>query len=128
MFFAEWYSWAIRSRLEPVNKVARMMKRHLPNIVSYCKHRITNAALEGINNKIQSLIKKATVIATQTGLKRYTLPLRRVKLVSGNKPMKNHTLYPVEPILSNNEKMLCDNNMLRTIQKSDVRVILIRIV
>ena len=37
--------------------------------------------------------------------------------------MKNHTLYPVEPILSNNEKMLCDNNMLRTIQKSDVRVI-----
>ncbi len=59
VFFAEWYSWAIRSRLEPVKKVARMMKRHLPNIVSYCKHRITNAALEGINNKIQSLIKKA---------------------------------------------------------------------
>jgi len=55
VFFAEWYSWAIRSRLEPVKKVARMMKRHLPNIVSYCKHRITNA----INNKIQSLIKKA---------------------------------------------------------------------
>ncbi|MBI5307049.1 MAG: transposase [Planctomycetes bacterium] len=59
VFFARWYSWAIRSRLEPVKKVARMMKRHLPNIVSYCKHRITNAALEGINNKIQSLIKKA---------------------------------------------------------------------
>ena len=59
VFFAGWYSWAIRSRLEPIKKVARMMKRHLPNIVSYCKHRITNAALEGINNKIQSLIKKA---------------------------------------------------------------------
>mgnify|MGYP003524845131 CR=1 FL=1 len=59
VFFEEWYSWAIRSRLEPVKKVARMMKRHLPNIVSYFKHRITNAALEGINNKIQSLIKKA---------------------------------------------------------------------
>ena len=59
VFFEEWYSWAIRSRLEPVKKVARMMKRHLPNIVSYFRHRITNAALEGINNKIQSLIKKA---------------------------------------------------------------------
>ena len=59
VFFEEWYSWAMRSRLEPVKKVARMMKRHLPNIVSYFRHRITNAALEGINNKIQSLIKKA---------------------------------------------------------------------
>lgn len=58
-FFARWYSWAIRSRLEPVKKVARMMKKHLPNILSYFKHRLTNAALEGINNKIQALIKKA---------------------------------------------------------------------
>ena len=58
-FFAGWYSWAIRSRLEPIKKVARMMKRHLPNILSYFRHRITNAALEGINNKIQALIKKA---------------------------------------------------------------------
>ena len=58
-FFAIWYSWAIRSRLEPMKKVAYMMKRHLPNILSYFRHRITNAALEGINNKIQALIKKA---------------------------------------------------------------------
>src|SRR5664280_2839377 len=58
-FFEGWYSWAIRSRLDPVKKVARMMKKHLPNILSYFRHRITNAALEGINNKIQALIKKA---------------------------------------------------------------------
>lgn len=58
-FFVGWYSWAIRSRLEPVKKVARMMKKHLPNILSYFRHRLTNAALEGINNKIQALIKKA---------------------------------------------------------------------
>ena len=28
-FFKEWYQWAIHCRLEPVKKVARMLKRHL---------------------------------------------------------------------------------------------------
>lgn len=52
-FFDRWYNWAIRSRLEPVKKVARMMKKRLPNILTYLKHRITNAMSEGINSKIQ---------------------------------------------------------------------------
>ena len=52
-FFNKWYSWAIRSRLEPIKKVARMLKKHLDNILTYLKHRITNAATEGINSKIQ---------------------------------------------------------------------------
>jgi transposase len=52
-FFARWYSWAIRSRLEPIKKVARMIKTHLPNVLTYVSHRITNAATEGINAKIQ---------------------------------------------------------------------------
>lgn len=58
-FFGHWYSWAIRSRLEPVKKVARSFKRHLENIVTYFDHRLTNASLEGLNSKIQGLIKKA---------------------------------------------------------------------
>lgn len=58
-YFAGWYSWAIRSRLEPVKKVARSFKRHFENIVTYFDHRITNASLEGLNSKIQGLIKKA---------------------------------------------------------------------
>jgi transposase len=28
-FFDSWYSWAIRSQLEPVKKVARMLKGRL---------------------------------------------------------------------------------------------------
>jgi transposase len=52
-FFERWYAWAIRSRLEPIKKVARMIKAHLPNIHTYLRHRITNAATEGINAKIQ---------------------------------------------------------------------------
>ena len=57
--FERWYSWAIRSRLEPVKKVARMLKSRLANILTYCKSRLTNGPIEGLNNKIQGLIKKA---------------------------------------------------------------------
>jgi transposase len=52
-FFGRWYNWAIRSRIEPIKEVARMMKRHLDNIVTYVKCPITNAMSEGINSKIQ---------------------------------------------------------------------------
>ena len=58
-YFANWYAWAIRSRLAPVKKVARMCKKHLPNILTFFVHRLTNGPLEGLNNKIQGLIKKA---------------------------------------------------------------------
>lgn len=57
--FNLWYGWAMRSRLKPVKKVARMFKRHLANILTFFTHRLTNGPLEGLNNKIQGLIKKA---------------------------------------------------------------------
>lgn len=58
-FFQEWYNSAIRSRLEPVKKVARMLRAHVNNLVTYAKHRLTNATTEGINAKIQSIKKDA---------------------------------------------------------------------
>jgi transposase len=51
--FQGWYSWAIRSRLEPIKKVARMLKRRFENIITYLKHPITNAGSESINAKLQ---------------------------------------------------------------------------
>ena len=57
--FDQWYGWAIRSRLKPVKKVARMFKQHLANILTFFTHRLTNGPIEGLNNKIQGLIKKA---------------------------------------------------------------------
>jgi len=53
--FNQWYSWAIRSRLEPIKAKARMIKNHLSNILTYFKHRITNAVVEGLNSKIQTV-------------------------------------------------------------------------
>jgi transposase len=58
-FFEGWYSWAIRSRLEPMKKVARMIKRRLGNVVSYCRHFITNAVAEGLNSKIMAIKRRA---------------------------------------------------------------------
>ena len=52
-FFDRWYNWAIRSRLEPIKKVARMLKGRLQNVLTYVKHRITNAPSESLNSKIQ---------------------------------------------------------------------------
>lgn len=49
----QWLSWAQRSRLEPVRKVAAMVKSHLTGIVNAIIHGITNARSEGINAKIQ---------------------------------------------------------------------------
>ena len=52
-FFNQWYSWAIRSRLEPMKKVAKLMKGRLPNILTHLKSRLTNAMAEGFNSRIQ---------------------------------------------------------------------------
>jgi transposase len=54
-FFQRWFWWATHSRLEPIRKVAHMFKRHLSNILTYTKHRLTNAVAEGFNNKIQQI-------------------------------------------------------------------------
>lgn len=51
--FRWWHRWAMRSRLQPMIKVARMLQRRFANIITYLKHRITNAASESINAKIQ---------------------------------------------------------------------------
>ena len=50
-----WYAWAIRSRLEPVRRVARMIKHHLEGIVTAVVLGVTNARSEGINAAIQRI-------------------------------------------------------------------------
>ncbi|RMG95367.1 MAG: hypothetical protein D6705_13775 [Deltaproteobacteria bacterium] len=54
-----WLSWASRSRLEPMWKVARTVKEHLWGIVNAVVHGVTNAMAESLNAKIQSLEKNA---------------------------------------------------------------------
>ena len=44
---------AVRSRLRAMIEVGRMLKRRFENILTYLRHRVTNAASESINSKIQ---------------------------------------------------------------------------
>jgi len=58
-FFNRWYNWATHSRLPPIIAVAKMLKRHLDNILTYFVHGITNAISEGFNSRIQSIKSQA---------------------------------------------------------------------
>ena len=49
----KWISWATRSRLEPIRRVARMVKNHLWGILNAIVLRVTNAGAESVNAKVQ---------------------------------------------------------------------------
>jgi transposase len=46
---------AMRSKLEPFKKFVRMLRGHLDGILSWTRHRVSNGAVEGMNNKIKSI-------------------------------------------------------------------------
>jgi transposase len=58
-FWRRWYFWATHSRLPPMIAAAKMVARHLPNVLTYFRHRITNAMAEGLNSKIATIQKRA---------------------------------------------------------------------
>jgi transposase len=53
--FGAWFQWAIRSKLEPMKRVARTLLKYWDQIENYFRHRITNAGAEAINTKIQQV-------------------------------------------------------------------------
>lgn len=48
-----WYQWAIRSRLDPIKRVARMIKRHWEGVINAATTDVTNARAEALNSRIQ---------------------------------------------------------------------------
>ena len=50
-----WYGWAIRSRLAPIKRAARMVKRHLKGILYAVMTRASNGPAENINGAIQRI-------------------------------------------------------------------------
>ena len=63
-YWLRWWNWAVRSRLTPIRKAAWTLRRHLDGILTYFRHRVTNAGAEGINSKIQTLKKRANGFRT----------------------------------------------------------------
>ena len=58
-FWQRWYQWATHSRPQPMIDAAKLIARHLPNVLTYLTHRITNAVAEGLNSKIATVQKRA---------------------------------------------------------------------
>ncbi len=55
----QWLWRAAHSRLEPFQKLARMLRTHLDGVLAWTRIRVTNGALEGMNNKIKVISHRA---------------------------------------------------------------------
>jgi transposase len=51
----KWMRSAMGSRLEPFNKFVRTLRSHLDGILPWTTQRVSNGAVEGMNNKIKSI-------------------------------------------------------------------------
>jgi len=58
-YLKKWYYWATHSRLVPMIKAAKMVKRHWDGIVQWYESKINNGILEGLNSVIQAAKSKA---------------------------------------------------------------------
>ena len=58
-FFEDWVKQVRRSKLEPMKKVAQMLENRRQGLLNYIKHRITNAASEGMNSLVARIIANA---------------------------------------------------------------------
>jgi len=61
VFLDYWCFRALRSRLEPMRKVARMLRSHEPLILNWfrAKGEISSGAVEGLNNKIRVVTRRS---------------------------------------------------------------------
>lgn len=57
--WAEWYGWAVRSRIQPLVTFAKQLKAKLPGILAHCRYPLHTGVLEGINNRIKVIKRMA---------------------------------------------------------------------
>ena len=72
LFLDRWYSWAIRSRLDPIKDAARTVMRHRDGILSWFDSHIANGLIEGINSLVQAAKAKARGYRSTRTLKAIT--------------------------------------------------------
>jgi len=55
----EWLAWASRSKLKPFVKTARTIRKHFDGVLAYVEGRLTNGIVEGFNNKLRMIARRA---------------------------------------------------------------------
>ncbi len=60
-FLDAWCPQVMRSRIEPMKKIARMLRFHRPLILNYFRARkqFSNGVVEGLNNKAKLTVRKS---------------------------------------------------------------------
>lgn len=58
-YLRQWLWWASHSRLEPFQNFAWMIREHLDGILAWTRLRVSNGALEGMNNKVKVVSHRA---------------------------------------------------------------------
>ncbi|MBI5346410.1 MAG: transposase, partial [Chlamydiae bacterium] len=59
IFLDQWISDALATGIRKLKKMADTLDRHRVGLLNYFKHKITNGAAEGINNKIKTMKRQA---------------------------------------------------------------------
>lgn len=67
-FLARWTRAALLSRRDPLRRFAQTVRSHLEGIINFFQYGVTNAALEGTNNKIKLTIHRAFGFQSLDGL------------------------------------------------------------
>ena len=58
-FLEQWCSWADESEIKPMQEVAKLLRRHEENILTYFDMPISNGIVEGLNNKAKVISHRA---------------------------------------------------------------------
>lgn len=58
-FMGQWFTWAMESKIKPMQDFALLLKRHEENILTYFDMPISNGAVEGLNNKAKVISHRA---------------------------------------------------------------------
>jgi transposase len=58
-FMEQWFTWAMESKIKPMQDFALLLKRHEDNILTYFDMPISNGVVEGLNNKAKVISHRA---------------------------------------------------------------------
>ena len=58
-FWRDWHRRALASRLQPLIRFAERLDARIDGVINHCRYPLTNALLEGMNNKIKVLKRMA---------------------------------------------------------------------
>ena len=82
-FLKEWCDWATQTGIRQMQQLAKTLTLHARGILSWWEHRINNGRMEGINNKIKTLLRQTYGLRDERyfTLKLYSLHDCRLELL-----------------------------------------------